>query len=127
MHRCYVCFEPTSDTVCVCELMHAHPWCIIRCSLRGSSSYWDIRHTKCPGCMRRYKSFRVAVFTLMLRWVGWIVCAYTTMVDFLHFLASFPPGTHLAYFDESDLGELRSDEWDAMTLELWVNREMRSL
>ena len=102
---CYICFEPTSVEVCTCELKHAHPLCIIRCIW---SSGCGNSHLKCPGCLRSYRNLRVMFFVGVRRCVRDVMGMCRHVILFLKFLAEFPPGTHLAYFDDNT--ELHSDD-----------------
>lgn len=46
-NNCYICFQPTNNKVCTCELKYAHKYCIIK---------WIIKtgNVNCSGCNKVY-------------------------------------------------------------------------
>lgn len=126
--NCYICFEPTHAEVCTCELNHAHPWCVVRTI--AASPAGCTRHHTCPACRRGYRSWTVVWFVALRRWWGWLLRLWSGGLYLLEILAQAPPpganGQHLHVFlsgsDEShDALGLRSDDWDELQRDLWVN------
>lgn len=67
MKKCYICFQPTNNQVCTCELANAHRSCILHWILLKG-------HAKCGGCNKTYKDSVILFVYYFFIKIYWDFC-----------------------------------------------------